>query len=580
MGVTTWHRLEPVPRSGDMTGSLAARISDPLWMLTRQYQFGELSGEDAGSPVDAHMVAETATLDRFLAGPVSRGARNRAVKIDPADPMEALAESVPNEAAALRWRIDAGQHLMRLLRAHGAPTQQTKFVSRFPIDDVGDRPSVTPMFDVAGRVPDGVAVAEVLAAHRGSDTELTSLPAGVDVAASLAANVLAAVNGFLAWYEAAVGPVSGGARQTARTTSWNPYRLEYEFAAEASMSHGNVVVRADNYGGGHLDWYEFEADTRANLGANESSRTIERHVLPTRAFYAGMPAERFWEFEDSTVRFGSASTGRTDLAHLLLHEFAITYGNDWYVVPLRLPVGSLNQIRTMSVVDTFGVSTAVEPAADQGSSGWTMFELTLRPRAAARSGHTMMLPPAIGHQVQSEPVERVVWFRDEMANLVWAVERRVASPFGGHVDRDDEVRALGAVRQQLAAARPDAVDVGDAELIYRLNTAVADNWFPLVPVRPSGAPAGVVELELRTIERVQADGTVREPLPVSEVLNAASPLRIAEEEVGRDGLDTGMHWQLARRPNGTYALWFSHRVGPGRGEGSSGLRYDVAVPIE
>ena len=54
-----WTRLEPQSVSGDPTPGLQARLHDPLWMLTRQWQFGEFSAEDAGSPVAVHVGSTT-----------------------------------------------------------------------------------------------------------------------------------------------------------------------------------------------------------------------------------------------------------------------------------------------------------------------------------------------------------------------------------------------------------------------------------------------------------------------------------------------------------------------------------------
>ena len=39
-----WTRLEPQSVTGDPTPGLEARIHDPLWMLLRQWQFGEFAG--------------------------------------------------------------------------------------------------------------------------------------------------------------------------------------------------------------------------------------------------------------------------------------------------------------------------------------------------------------------------------------------------------------------------------------------------------------------------------------------------------------------------------------------------------
>jgi len=51
--VIGWNRLEGRPRTANFDRALRAEVRDPLWFLTRQWQFGEFKGEDAGSPVDA-----------------------------------------------------------------------------------------------------------------------------------------------------------------------------------------------------------------------------------------------------------------------------------------------------------------------------------------------------------------------------------------------------------------------------------------------------------------------------------------------------------------------------------------------
>ena len=49
---TSQYSLVPIARTTDEDAtSLAMRIADPLWMLGRQWQFGEFKGEDNGSPI-------------------------------------------------------------------------------------------------------------------------------------------------------------------------------------------------------------------------------------------------------------------------------------------------------------------------------------------------------------------------------------------------------------------------------------------------------------------------------------------------------------------------------------------------
>jgi hypothetical protein len=49
--ITNWTRLEPQCSDADIGASSNARLFDPLWLMTRQWQLGEFQAEDAGSPV-------------------------------------------------------------------------------------------------------------------------------------------------------------------------------------------------------------------------------------------------------------------------------------------------------------------------------------------------------------------------------------------------------------------------------------------------------------------------------------------------------------------------------------------------
>ena len=49
--ITSWVRLEPQGRDADLKPGVEARLHDPLWLLTRQWQLGELDGEAGGSAI-------------------------------------------------------------------------------------------------------------------------------------------------------------------------------------------------------------------------------------------------------------------------------------------------------------------------------------------------------------------------------------------------------------------------------------------------------------------------------------------------------------------------------------------------
>src|SRR5690349_11643473 len=120
--VTTFTRLEPHAREDDVQLGLQARIYDPLWMLARQWQFGEFKGEDAGSPVALRVDADAFALTRVLARPLGLPASAAGQPFDAAmTPLETVVEResmVAPSMATLRLSADAGLQFARLLAAN------------------------------------------------------------------------------------------------------------------------------------------------------------------------------------------------------------------------------------------------------------------------------------------------------------------------------------------------------------------------------------------------------------------------------------------------------------------------------
>lgn len=121
--ITTFSRLEPQPRRGDITVGAAAPVGDPLWMLARQWQVGEFTGHDGGSPIVARWRGVAAAPTRFVAGPVPPNTAIEGPRFDPdGAPLESIIERVtaplPSTAsttAGLRLAVDTGRHFLALL---------------------------------------------------------------------------------------------------------------------------------------------------------------------------------------------------------------------------------------------------------------------------------------------------------------------------------------------------------------------------------------------------------------------------------------------------------------------------------
>ena len=199
--------------------------------------------------------------------------------------------------------------------------------------------------DARLRLLAGAGAADGLAASAALGTDPAGLPA--DLIAS-----------FRTWV-AAQHPEDAG-------DCWITDRLEYRFGIGASTDAGEVVLRSPSYDGDRLDWYDLDVDTDPadSLATPTADVTATvANLLPTRVTFPGMPAERFWEFEDAAVNLGAISAAADDLGRLLTVEFATVFGNDWWSVPVRAGFGSVVGVRSLVVSDTFGEHVLIEPTS-------------------------------------------------------------------------------------------------------------------------------------------------------------------------------------------------------------------------
>ena len=483
--ITTWTRLETRQRTDDLDVSLAAGVHDPLWLLARQWQLGELRGHDAGTPVGVAVRASSGRLDRYLVGGVDDEAATNSRPYDEAvAPLEAVVEAEPlSTANAPRLAVETGAHFLRMLSAADLGGHRQAFVDAFASTSDAPAAELDPAGSrfqhlVARRVPDGLVLRGAL-----GDTGDPVLPAGVDVGADGPA-VLAVVRRWLDW----MAPFVHNAPDE---DSWAPERLEHSFAVAAVVDGTEQVLAAEEYSAGRLDWHDFDVARSASLGATSTAEAIVRTVLPAPVTFPGMPAPRFWAFEDARIDLGAVGAGADNVARMLLVGFAVDYGNDWFVVPVELPVGSLTRITSLEVTDTFGVTREVRSAneVDGPAAAWRMFGLSSDDGTVAP---LLFVPPVLSSSLEAAARERVAFARDEFANLVWAIEELVESPTGAPRRRDEEPQPPSRTSV-----------VGDDVLRYEVATESARHWHPLVTVTDE---TGAATLEQRAIH--PALGTV------------------------------------------------------------------------
>ena len=177
--------------------------------------------------------------------------------------------------------------------------------------------------------------------------------------------------------------------------------------------------------------------------------------------------------------------------------------------------------------------------------------------------------------LQSPPVEEVLFQRDEMANLVWAVERIVEGPTGRSYNRFE------AFQGEQRRPEPTAASPGSERhtpIAYHLASHVPDYWIPLVLVQTEDG-SRAIRLLRGAMPRLQPDGTQAPSLPQGRILEPDRDLRLYEEEVARAGARVTRAYQYARWIDGSTHLWIGRRKRPGCGEGLSGLRFDLVDPV-
>lgn len=584
--ITSWVRLEPRSRDATMREGIRARVYDPLWLLARQWQVGEFEGEDAGSPVQARWRGHSGAVTRVHAGVAVPGQPLRPQRYDAAAmPLEAVVERRGVRAAgpfdatsSIRLAAESGLHFLRLLDAQQTSRgYRADFIARYALEGPtsGERQSLDgetlDYWDLmGGRVPDGRLL---VAAWRGPDGKRLPLPAEPAVDAGDRAEANAAIDTWLAYYDTLFSEPAEG------SDAWQRERMEYAFSLGAGLPDGDTTLTAAEYHGGHLDWHSVDVDAAVKLGAalDNAGAEIVRTVIPAPVSFRGAPAQRFWEFEDARIDFGLLPAGPGDLPHLLLSDFATNYGNDWYVIPIDLAVGTLTRTRSLVVSDTFGVQTLIKPHNADGPSAFSMFSLSTLQRPPAPDTMTaavftpstpvanlFYLAPSLLRSLDSPPRDEVLFLRDEMANMAWAVERLMHGRVEQRVDLDRAART--------AAGTADAP--GSSMPVYRLATEVPENWVPLVAQRQA-PPDGSLRLVRAAMLRPDGSNVVRS---ARGAILGGPPLKLYDEEVPREGARVVRGYQCTRWIGGQTVLWLGLGKSVGRGEGSSALRFDGIEP--
>lgn len=515
----TWNRIEVVNDSPSTGRGLAATLADPLWQLARQWQLGELTAEDAATPVAVTVESTSFPIDRLRVGTHER-------RIDGGTPIEALVEAEPPMIPDLRLRIRGGHHLHALI-ARTNPVAAGVARHAFPLAaETGEREAAL----VAAVADHSLDAWSAFIAIRDDGAPVVAQR----LANTSAETLVPILEGWMVWFASRAGHDAPSA--------WNAARASYEFELVASVEDRDVVLVADRYRGGRLDWTDLEGSARAGSG-HVAPQSRSETMLPTPVEFAGAPSPRFFELEDHTVRFTTIAGNAPDVATALLVEVALVYGNDWFVVPVESPVCTLHKVERIIVTDTFGTRTVHTNRLR--SPRWRMFET-----GSTGVEDYLVVLPTVGLALEGPPIEEVAIARDEAANLAWAIERSAADALGLPVRREGREPApppLLEVARYVPIAEPRS------------------NWFPLVSRNRELVGAGV-------------RGAARTDTPSGRILAGWPDVRFASNQVPRDGIVVHRRWQYAATRGGERRLWTTRSVRSNAAEVSGGVQFDRLLP--
>jgi hypothetical protein len=580
--VTTWTRLEPQPRDATLERSLQAQVRDPLWFLARQWQVGEFAGEDGGSPVQAALGLTTRALTGYRPGLPAAGGQQAAATVA-LDNATALETQVERRQVNLKVRGSVQLDLLFEDLADDAslPAATVEaFRAAFPIAAADPDPYLAGADGLAlrslaaGRALDGEALfrsAQATAAGATANPPLPTEASDPATAAVLADFVALRESAFIEDANASGGAGGSGSSGGGTSDSWQSADLNYAFAVEAASTDGNsLVLEADSFPGGELDWYSFTSGSGSTGSTRVDPAYTTITMLPGHVTFHGMPSDRWWGFEDGKTDFGQLDAQHVDLAKLLVMEFALVYGNDWFYIPVPSPIGSAQTVDTLVVTDTFGVRTLIRPVEQypvQGSSRpWSMFKIA-DPSGAV--GSEILLAPTLGQTEDADPIEDILITRDPTAALAWAVENTVCGAADVGVDGFEGYLARLRDENQ-APPPPPAPDM--PSVAYTLEHPPPDNWIPLVPVLPSIGAASV--FRRGTMDIPGPGNTVLPLTAVAELLEPAGPFYLTDRVVTPIGVSAQRYLRRTRLPDGSTVTWLANRSGPGRGLGASGLQFD------
>jgi hypothetical protein len=504
-------RLEPQPNDVDLQGGFASTVEDPYWLLARQWQMGELQGENASSPVFVHYDLRHAPID-CPAAPLDA----RLV------PAEAIVESEADDWWTMGRRIRVG----RLL---APPASQ----AGIPLDDALFADPPPPYEHFKGSV-DGLALWRLMIAAGEDPSQFVAGP-----------------------------PVES-------VPAWDSRQLLYEQYDQNCFETEGALLIAERHRGDRLDWYSVDAGA---IDTGIGSQTTPRRAIPAGFHYPGAPNSRWWEFENAEVDAGAYVPDQAHSATAILTELIHSHSDDWFVFPVLADAAQKIGIEHIQVRDAFDRTYSDTELDDDGEpkwiglrppANWTLFHVE------GLDSNELLLWNVAERPLESLPIERVQIGPDEQSNLMWAVERVLDGRETGHAEAPPSANSSPPFND----GTPSGDTAKPREFTYVPARGIAPFWHPYL-IEQNDSAHLFVHYRMPDLCHHQPGLMPPPRAEVLQPSAGSDYHEMAPRAIPANGIELERRWYLARDLHGNPILWIGRRRLPSLAPPARTLRFDV-----
>lgn len=604
--IHTHKRLETRTRKQNPNTALSFAVHDPLWMLTRQWQFGEFKGNDAGSAIWAKIKIEHDHIETLQNG-------NQKQIFDIHDVLEHKVERL-NTQITHAIRVEAAYYLKKsldfsTLKEH-ASSLLKHWQNLYPLSAFPNKNE-----DLLASSKSGKEVLDTI--KKKQNTHLESYLAGFGkrcfdghqvfldyinqnhldntIAKMLTADqqkdFLQIMKQFTDWFRSTYLPIDETGNKF-----WINEKLGYEFCVETQGKEKENTKKkysVEDYCSGKLSWYSF--DIERNSGKNSGKNEKFLSFIPVLADFPGAPNKRLWAFEDAKIAMGNSELSANALANAVVLQYTTMYGNDWLITPMELNAGTVSTVKGIIITDVFGNRYYINQPAGETSKNerytnkWEMFTIAQKDAYSKGDFSTdgcLFYPPSIPRTEESKPLEEVQFLRDEMANMVWGVELTINDGCGSTLDGDEYATKISAEIEEMIP-KYNVQENEDIDYTYLFQNNAPLNWIPFSPVKmPEGTSHGDREIRLQrsTMPLYLKDGfipirpnTYLMRYGIDEDDTIYQYQFINEEEILAVGTKIQLSYQRTRWFNGKIFNWLGAKKEVSQTQANSGLSFDELI---